>query len=308
MRKLLTLFDINSDEFYGLLSLAADLKKRMANEERPALFPRSIQGLLFEKPSLRTRVSFEAAMTQLGGSSIYLGSDVGWGKRETAADFGRVVSQYLDILVFRGHSHTDFVELADQCECPVVNGLTDFSHPCQALADLLTVQEHTGSLTGRKLAFVGDGNNVARSLAIACGLAGAEMVLACPTGYELSDDFVNMVQDIHPELRLSQTNDAITAVTDADVVYTDVWASMGQEKERAKRLRDFADFQVNDALMSHAANAACFMHCLPAHRGEEVSDEVMDGPASVVVRQAANRMHAQKAILVWLLQNGSFSI
>jgi ornithine carbamoyltransferase len=308
MRRLLTLFDINPSEFNGLLKLASELKSKMLAGNRPALFPGYVQGLLFEKQSLRTRVSFESAMAHLGGSSIYLGSDAGWGKRETIADFGRVLSQYVDVLVFRGHGHKDLEELAEHCQCPVINGLTDFSHPCQALADLLTFQETAGPLAGGKLTFVGDGNNVARSLAVACALAGTEMMLACPPGYELPDEFVSRVKKQHPDFKLGQTNDAQAAVEGANAVYTDVWASMGQEGEKEKRLRDFAEFQVNAELMRHASDTACFMHCLPAHRGEEVTDEVIDSPASVVVQQAANRMHAQKAVLVWLLQGGRVQV
>lgn len=306
MRHLLTLFDFDPDEFNGLLHLAMEMKAKMLEGNRPALFPGCVLGLLFEKQSLRTRVSFESAMVHLGGATVYLGQDAGWGTRESTADFARVLSQYVDVLVFRGHEHEKLEQLALHCQCSVINGLTNSFHPCQALADLLTLQEKIGSLESAKLTFVGDGNNVARSLAVACGLSGTEMILACPPGYELEDEFVARVKGQYSGLKLTQTNDAEDAVRGADAIYTDVWASMGQEREKAKRRQDFKSFQVNATLMQHASDSACFMHCLPAHRGDEVTDEVIDSPASVVVQQAANRMHVQKAVLVWLLQGGKF--
>lgn len=301
MRHLLSLFDLSTSEIRHLFSLAEQLKSDwLAGKQEPLLAGR-VLGLLFEKPSLRTRVSFEAAMAQVGGSSLFLGQDVGWGEREPIRDFSRVLSSYVDAIVCRSFSARRVEELAEHSSSPVINGLTDTAHPCQALADLFTLQESRGSLDGAKLAFVGDGNNVACSLAIACGRLGVRFALATPSGYELPDSFVDRLRTEIPDVDLLLTNDSAEAVQQADAVYADVWASMGQEKQKRKRLSDFADYQISAALMREAPSEAIFMHCLPAHREEEVASEVIDGPQSVIVEQAANRMHVQKAILVWLL-------
>jgi ornithine carbamoyltransferase len=257
--------------------------------------------LLFEKPSLRTRVSFEAGMINLGGSSLFLGNEVGWGSRESVADFGRVLSQYVDVIVVRANRHQSVVDLAKHCTCSVINGLTDYSHPCQALADLYTLRELVGPLAGQTLAYVGDSNNVARSLAVGCGRVGMHLAVASPKKYHFAPDFLDHLKRECPQLKLTITTDPGKAVKRAAAVYTDVWASMGQEAEAATRRLDFADYQVNARLMAQAPKDAWFMHCLPAHRGEEVTDEVIDGPRSVVVPQAANRMHVQKGILAWML-------
>jgi ornithine carbamoyltransferase len=257
--------------------------------------------LLFEKPSLRTRVSFEAGMINLGGNSLFLGDDVGWGSRESIADFGRVLSEYVDVIVVRTKAHERIVELAGFCTCSVINGLTDYEHPCQALADLYTLGELAGPLEGQTLAYVGDGNNVARSLAIGCGKTGMRFAMAAPKRYQFDAEFLKRLKRDAPQLDLLVTTDPREAVRDAAAVYTDVWVSMGQEAEAESRRRDFANFQVNCKLMSQAPTDALFMHCLPARRGEEVTDEVIDGPRSIVVQQAANRLHAQKGILAWLL-------
>jgi len=301
MRHLITLADLSAEEIERIFSITEDLKTKYEQGLRDALLPGRVMALLFEKQSLRTRVSFEAAMAHLGGSAMFLGSDTGFGKRESMADFGRVLSQYVDVIVMRANQHQTVLELARHATCPVVNGLTNFSHPCQALADLYTLRELFGSLRGRTVAWVGDANNVARSLAVGCGKTGVSLVMATPEPYQFDADELAWIREQAPELSLSLTTDPAAAVKDACAVYTDVWASMGQESEREKRRRDFAAFQVNARLMTHAQQGAVFMHCLPARRGEEVTDEVIDSPQSVVVQQAANRMHAQKGILAWLL-------
>jgi len=301
MRHLITLADLSPGDIERIFAIAEDLKSKFQKGVREPLLPGRVMALLFEKQSLRTRVSFEAGMAHLGGSTMYLGTDVGFGKRESMADFGRVLSEYVDAVVFRAYSHQSVVELANHCTCSVINGLTDFAHPCQALADLFTIRELVGALQGRTLAWIGDANNVARSLALACGKTGMKMVLATPKQYQWDDEALAWIKTQVPELDLTITEDPVEAVSDAVAVYTDVWASMGQEKEQEARRRDFADFQVNARLMAHAQKGAFFMHCLPARRGEEVTDEVIDGPRSVVVQQAGNRMHAQKGILAWLL-------
>jgi ornithine carbamoyltransferase len=301
VRHVLTLLELSADEIKRVFKLSAELKSNMARGLREPILPGRVMGLLFEKPSLRTRVSFEAAMAHLGGTSLFLGLDVGWGKRESIADFASVLGQYVDVIVCRANSHEKVEELARFADCPVINGLTDKAHPCQALADLFTLQEYFGSLAGRKLAFVGDSNNVAASLAVCCGKLDIEFAIASPAGYQFEPCFVDDLKRELPALKLTQTNDAAAAVQGACAVYTDVWASMGQEAEQAVRAAAFAPYQVNAALMARAPREARFLHCLPARRGEEVANDVIDGPQSLVIAQAANRMHAQKGLLAWLL-------
>ena len=301
MRNLLTLFDLNTAEIHEIFEIARHLKTNCEQGIREPLLRGRVMGLLFEKPSLRTRVSFEAGMTHLGGSCQYLGRDVGWGQREAAKDFAEVLSQYVDVIVFRTRDHQQVDALAQYSSCPVINGLTDMAHPCQALTDLFTIQEIHGTLDGKSVAYIGDGNNVARSLAIACAMLDVRFRIATPPGYQFNGDFLSQLQREIPHLQLDVSDDPTSVVAGTSCVYTDVWASMGQESEHARRQHDFSSFQVNAELMSRAPENACFMHCLPAHRGEEVTDEVIDGPQSVVVLQAANRMHVQKGILVWLL-------
>lgn len=236
-------------------------------------------------------------MAHLGGGSLMLGEDTGFGKqRETTADFARVLSEMVDVIVVRSKRHQTLTAIADHATCSVINGLTDLCHPCQAIADLFTAREHFGRLAGLKLAWVGDANNVARSLAIGCAKLGVEFAAASPPGYAFDEAYLGSLGG-----RASATHDPARAVRDASVVYTDVWASMGQEAEQAKRKRDFAGFQVSADLMAAAPADAVFMHCLPARRGEEVTDDVIDSPQSIVVQQAGNRMHAQKGVLAWLL-------
>ena len=301
MRNLITLADLTPTEIDHVFSITEDLKAKFAKGLREPLLPGRVMALLFEKQSLRTRVSFEAGMTHLGGTALFLGSDVGFGRRESVADFGRVLGELVDVVVVRAKRHQTVVELAEHCTSSVINGLTDLAHPCQAMADLYTLRELGGSLRGHTLAWVGDANNVARSLALGCGKGGMKLVRATPKQYQFAEQAIDWIKRQVPELELTVTTNPAEAVQDAIAVYTDVWASMGQESERKTRRRDFADFQVNAELMSHAQKGAVFMHCLPARRGEEVTDEVIDCPQSVVVQQAANRLHAQKGILAWLL-------
>lgn len=300
-RHILTLADLSSAEIERIFSIAEDLKAKWTKGIREPLLPGRVMALLFEKPSLRTRVSFEAGMSHLGGSSLFLGEEAGFGRRESVADFTRVLSQYVDVIVARTFQHQTVEELAHYADCPVINGLSDVAHPCQALADLFTLRELFGRLAGRTLAWIGDGNNVARSLAQGCGKLGMRMVMATPLPYRFDETFLEQLRRETPQLELVVTDDPVEAVREASAVYTDVWTSMGQEAETAVRRRAFARYQVNAALMAHSQKGAVFMHCLPAHRGEEVTDEVIDGPQSVVVQQAANRMHLQKGLLAWLL-------
>jgi ornithine carbamoyltransferase len=302
IRHFVDLFELPADNARDLLQRAAELKRDEQRGQRPLYLSGRTLGLIFEKPSLRTRVSFEAAIAQLGGSAIFLsGKDVGMGSRESLHDFARVISQYVDALAVRTYAHATVEELARHATIPIINALSDQAHPCQALADMLTIQEALGGLDGVKLVFVGDGNNVARSLAQASALLGLEFVLAAPAGYEFPDDFRARFEGTFPDSPLTVLNDPRAAVRGAQVVYTDVWASMGQEGEAEQRRAAFQPFQVNAALLSGLPREAIFLHCLPAHRGEEVTSDVLDGPRSMVIPQAANRLHFQKALLIWLL-------
>lgn len=301
-RHFVDLFDIDPAEARELLDLADLLKREQSQGNRPARLPGRTLGMVFEKPSLRTRVSFEAAIARLGGHAITLrGEDVGLGVRETIADFARVVSQYVDAFAVRTFSHATIEELALHATIPVINALSDSAHPCQALADVLTIRETFGRLEGIKLVFVGDGNNVARSLAVAGALLGIDFVLSCPKGYEFPKTFQDRYQARFPDRPLRVEHDPWNAVLDADVVYTDVWASMGQETEIELRKQVFTPYRVDASLFATARSEAIFLHCLPARRGEETTAEVLDGPRSLVIPQAANRLHFQEALLVWLL-------
>lgn len=301
MQHLLTLFDITPDDLRSILATAAHLKQRLANGDRPPVLERQVLALLFEKPSLRTRVSFETGMAQLGGSSLFLGEDVGWGKRESPSDFTNVLGEFVDGVVCRAKAHSRVEQLASFDALPVINGLTDLCHPCQAMADVLTIQEAFGSIESRHLVFVGDGNNVAHSLALICAMLEMRFTLACPDGYEMDADWIARVKQHYPSAAIAQTSDATAAVADADAIYTDVWTSMGQESEMAERKKAFGDYQVNQALMDAAPSTARVLHCLPAVRGEEITDEVIDSDQSDIISQAGNRMHAQKGLLVWML-------
>ena len=302
MRNFLDLLDVSILEINYLLREAVRMKAaHRRGKDRPTLRGK-VLGLIFEKPSLRTRVSFETAMIQLGGSCVSLtGNDVGLGSRESVPDFARTMSEYVDAVVLRTFSHATIETFAAYATCPVINGLSDYYHPCQALGDLLTIQEIFDEMAGRTVVFVGDGNNVSRSLAIGCCRLGVRFVLAAPAGYGFDDRFLQILRRIAPDAELEQTNDPRSAVSRADIIYTDVWTSMGQEAERDQRLQRFAGFQVNSELLALAPQHARVMHCLPARRGEEVTDDVLDGGQSIVFQQAGNRMHAQKALLQWLL-------
>ena len=301
MQHLLSLFDLHPTDLNRILATAATLKQRLEAGDRPPILSRMVLALLFEKPSLRTRVSFESGIAQLGGSSLFLGEDVGWGKRESASDFAQVLGQFVDVVVCRAKQHSRCEQLASFDAMPVINGLTDLCHPCQAMADVLTIQGAFGTLNGKHLVFVGDGNNVAHSLALICAMLEMRFTLACPDGYEMDSDWLARVMAQYPGAKIDQTRDANVAVSDADAIYTDVWTSMGQEAETAARKEAFAAYQVNETLMASAPSHARVLHCLPAVRGEEITDGVIDSPQSDVIVQAGNRMHAQKGLLVWLL-------
>ncbi len=300
-RHFLDLFDINADEARMLLDRAVALKKTPF--EPPGHAAGKMLGLIFEKPSLRTRLSFEAAMAGLGGSSTFLrGKDVGLGVRESVRDFARIVSQYVAALAVRTFAHGKVEELARHASIPIINALSDDAHPCQAMADLLTVHETFGRLDPSiKLVFVGDGNNVARSLAVASALLGVSFLLAAPPDYDFPAAFRARFAEAFPGRPLVVEHDPARAVAGAQVVYTDVWASMGQEDESAVRSSVFAPYQVNARLFGLADPKAIFLHCLPAHRDEEVTDDVLDSDRSRIIPQAANRLHFQKALLDWLL-------
>ena len=301
-RHFVDLFDISAAEAGELIDRTLRLKRGELNGRATSLLLGRTLGLVFEKPSLRTRVSFEAAIARMGGNAIFLrGKDVGLGVRESVFDFARVISQYVNVLAIRTFTQATVDELASHATVPVINALSDLSHPCQAMADMVTILEERGSLPGRKLVFVGDGNNVARSLAVASALLGLQFVLTAPPGYEFPAEFHERFATRFPEVPLVVESDMRKAVKGADVVYTDVWASMGQEQEADQRREVFAPFQVNDSLMARAGAHAIFLHCLPAHRGEEVTSAVLDGPRSRVIPQAANRMYFQMALLTWLL-------
>ncbi|MFO0806272.1 MAG: ornithine carbamoyltransferase [Gemmataceae bacterium] len=303
MRHFLNLIDFTSEELTALLAESARLKAAHARGVPTRSLAGKVVGLVFEKPSLRTRVSFESGVAQLGGTSLYLpGNEVGLGWRESHADFSRTIGQYIDALVLRVFRHDTVEGVANASRIPIINGLSDWSHPCQALADMLTIQELFGTVAGRTVVFVGDGNNVARSVAVGCGRLGAKFVLACPKGYGFDDAFKKQWRErVNPDFP-AELNDAADAVRGADVIYTDVWTSMGQEAEREERLKKFESFQVNGSLLAKAAPGCKVLHCLPAHRGEEITDEVMESPASAVFQQAGNRLHTQKAVMEMLMK------
>lgn len=303
LRHFVDLFDVPAADARALIDRALELKRDERKGLRPPLLAGRTLGLLFEKPSLRTRVSFEAAIAQLGGTAIFLpAKDVGLGVRETVPEFARILSQYVDALAVRTFAHSTVAELAHHATIPVINALSDQAHPCQALGDLMTIRESLGRIEDVRLVFVGDGNNVARSLASASALLGAQFVLACPAGYSFPDEFRARFSATYPDVPLAIEHDVESAVAHADVIYTDVWASMGQEDEAAERQAAFEGYRVDETLLSKASADVIFLHCLPARRGEEVTDAVLDGPRSLVIPQAANRLHIQKALLLWLLQ------
>lgn len=303
MKHLISLYDLTPDELHSVLDRAADLKAMFLRGDRPPLLQGRVLAQLFEKPSLRTRNSFEAAMINLGGSGIFMTTaEAGLNGRESLSDVARVLSSFSDVITMRTFSHQLIVDFARHSVCPVINGLSDERHPCQALTDLLTIRETFGELPGRHLVFVGDGNNVAMSLAIGSAMTGMKMTLAVPKGFEFSSAFLSELGRRYPRHQVTQTHDPLAAAGKADIIYTDVWASMGQEDEAAVRQKAFRSFQVNAELMQRAPRSARFMHDLPAKRGLEVTDEVMDGDQSIVFQQAENRMHMARGLFAWLLK------
>ena len=303
-KDLLTLLDYTSQEVKDLITLATQLKTITKEGKCPRLLEGKTLGMIFEKSSTRTRVSFEVGMQQLGGYGMFMNArDMQIGRGEPISDTGKVLSGYLDAIMIRANSHEMVKELADSASIPVINGLTDIFHPCQALADLETIAEVKGSFQGLKVAYVGDGNNVAHSLVIACAHVGMDVAVATPVGYECQTDIIEKAKVIATAngSKITITTNPVEAVQNADVIYADVWTSMGQEEETQKRLVDFKDYQINDELVSHAKPDYMFMHCLPAHREEEVTSSVIDGPNSYIYEQAENRLHAQKAVLVSLM-------
>ncbi len=304
MRHLTSLFELTPDEVREILALAVDLKQKLDEDDRPDLLDNRVLIQLFEKPSLRTRVSFETAIIHLGGTGMFMTChEAGLDGREALSDVARVISGYADVVVLRTFSQTLIEDFATFSYCPVVNGLSDDFHPCQALADVLTIQETFGELDGKRLVYVGDGNNVAVSLAIVTSMLGMPMTVSTPHGYELDSETLETIKQQFPESDVIHVDDPRQAVHNADVIYTDVWASMGQESESERRKRIFADYQVNTELISAAPDECRLMHCLPAKRGLEVTDDVLESDASIIFQQAENRMHLAKGLFTWLLQD-----
>ena len=302
----LSIADLSAKQIQTVLDLGQKMKHELKDKEvNQSLLAKKTLVMIFEKPSLRTRLSFEIGMTQLGGHAIYLApSDIGLGVREEISDVAKVTASMTDIIMARVFKHETVKKLAKYSSIPVINAISDLEHPCQILADLLTILEVKKTLAGLKIAFIGDGeNNVTHSLALACGMLGIHFTVASPKGYEMNKDIAQKAKKLAGQTNVSiiETNDPEKAVRDADVVYTDTWVSMGDEKEKEKRLKVFAPYQVTDKLMKLAKKDAIFMHDLPAYRGNEMTKEVIDGPQSVVFQQAENRLHAQKALLVYLL-------
>lgn len=304
MRHLLSLADYSRQEIQSILNRSIRMKDEWRHgANRPLLQGRTL-AMIFQKPSLRTRVSFDMAMRHLGGDALYLSpQEIGLGEREAIADVSRVISRYVDIVMARVFDHEHVVELARYASVPVINGLSDFNHPCQATADMLTILEHFGQLEGLRVAFIGDGNNVAVSLLFACARLGVDFAIATPEGYRLPPKALALAEEMAQESgsSLQQMKDPHQAAAGSHVLYTDTWVSMGQEASAAERISVFEPFQLNRDLLKEADPAAIVMHCLPAHRGQEITDEVADGEQSVIFQQAENRMHAQKGILAFLL-------
>lgn len=306
-KDLLTLRDLSAKEITNLLHVAKVIKKKQKRGETFTPLTGKTLGLIFHKPSARTRISFDVGMYQLGGHSVVLSeAEIGFGKRESIHDLGKLFSRLMDGVMIRTFAHQSVEELAREATIPVINGLTDFSHPCQILGDLLTLSEYCKDLRKLKIVYVGDGNNVCNSWLFAAGILGLQFTLACPKGYEAAKQVVDFAKS-NRAAKITITHDPVSAVRGANMVYTDIWASMGQEKEQEKRKKVFKPYQVNGALIGNAKKDVLVMHCLPAHRGEEITDDVMDGKNSIVFDQAENRLHAQKAVLVWLMRPDVFN-
>ncbi len=295
----------NSEELKTALDLADELKELRKQREPHELLPGRMLGMIFQKPSTRTRVSFEVGIVELGGYGLYLSAnDLQLGRGETIKDTGHVLERYLDAIMIRTFAQEDVEQLAENADIPVINGLTDYAHPCQALADLMTIRERLGRLSGARLAYLGDGNNVCVSLMVGAARFGMRFVAATPEGYEPDPTAVNAARRAAVQMggTVELTRDPREAAREADVLYTDVWTSMGQEKESERRRKDLAGFQIDDELLSHASPDAIVLHCLPAHYGEEITEEVLYGPHSAVWDQAENRLHAQKALLALIVE------
>ncbi|OGX38528.1 MAG: ornithine carbamoyltransferase [Omnitrophica WOR_2 bacterium RIFCSPHIGHO2_02_FULL_52_10] len=305
-RDLLSLQDLTGSEIDDLLKLTNQLKQ--GNSPLSSPLKGKTVALLFQKPSNRTRVSFEVGTIQLGGNCLYLGPDeINLGVRESIADVAKTLSRYLSALVARTYTHEDILELARHASIPIINGLSDLHHPCQALADIFSIKEKFGRLKGLTLGYIGDGNNVCHSLLQGCAKVGMHMHIATPPKYEPQSAIVRSAKEIAQKTgaKILTTHSPQDAVQNADIIYADVWVSMGQEKETKKRLKDFKGYQINAGLVKQASKDYVFMHCLPAHRGQEVTAEIIDGPHSIVFDQAENRLHTQKAILITLLGSKS---
>ena len=303
-KHLLTLHDWSTEEILDTLDLADELKYKQKNGIEHHILKGKTLGMIFTKSSTITRVSFEVGMYQLGGSALFLSSnDIQLGRGETIYDTANVLSRFLDGIMIRTYKQSDVEDLAKFGQIPIINGLTDLVHPCQILADFQTIREHKGKLKGLKLAYIGDGNNMAHSLLYGGAKVGMEIAIATPKQYECDPEVVkNALSDAEKTgTKLTLTNDPIEAIKDADVVYADTWVSMGQESEKAEKVKVFSDYQINKELFSHAKSDAIFLHCLPAYRGYEVTEEVIDGPNSVIFDEAENRLHAQKAVMVKLM-------
>lgn len=304
-KDLVSVLDLTKEEVMDLFKLAIELKEEVKQGKFRNVLNQRTLAMVFEKPSLRTRVTFETGFTQLGGHAIYLGpKDISLGARESVPDVARNLERWVDIIMARTFSHRAIEELSEYAKCPVINALSDAEHPCQVLADFLTVYEHKKTVSGLKFTFVGAGNNMSHSLLLIAGLMGMNITVAHAPGYEPEEYYVNKAKELAAKngSEVVITTDPVAGVKDADVVYTDVWASMGEEAEKEERAKAFSKYQVNKELFSHAKPDALFLHCLPAHRGEEVTDDVIDSKNSVVFDEAENRMHIQKAIMLRLLK------
>jgi ornithine carbamoyltransferase len=304
MKHLISIADLSTDDLWHILHRARDLKAELRSGGNRPILGGKTMGMVFQKPSLRTRISFDMAMLQLGGQALYISpNEISLGERESVPDVARVLSRYVDVIMARVFAHKHVQTLAEYSRVPVINGLSDYTHPCQGITDVFTIWEKLGDLKGVKVTYVGDANNVAVSLLFAAAKLGMDFTIGHPVGYGLSPEVLALGQQFARQSgsRVVVTNDPMAAVTDAQVVYTDTWTSMGQEAEKARREVAFPPYQVNAALLTHARPNAIVMHCLPAHRGHEITDEVADGPQSVLFDQAENRMHAQKGILAYLM-------
>ena len=305
MKDFIHIADFTGDQLARLLQRAIADKAALTAGTLEASLGRKTLSMIFEKPSLRTRVSFETAMTQLGGHALYLApADIGLGVREPVQDVARVLGRMCDGVLARTFSHDTVLQLAENCPAPVINALSDFTHPCQAMADLMTIIERLGELTGKTIAFVGDGNNVARSLATACSKLAMKFILSAPAGYELQDELAAKLRSEGGDDCFTMITDPLEAVSAADVVYADTWVSMGDEDQKAKRVKDFDGYQINADLMKAAPAEAIVMHCLPAYRGYEITDDVFEAHSETIFTQAENRLHFQRSLLAVLIGEG----